>query len=52
MAAGGLSNRDIAQALFVTAKTVENHLGHIYQKLGVPGRDSLARALEHEHPKR
>jgi DNA-binding CsgD family transcriptional regulator len=50
MAAGGLSNRHIAQALFVTAKTVENHLGHVYQKLGVSGRESLAGALEREQP--
>jgi DNA-binding CsgD family transcriptional regulator len=47
MAADGLSNREIAQALFVTAKTVENHLGRIYQKLGVT-RSALAETLERE----
>jgi DNA-binding CsgD family transcriptional regulator len=50
MAADGLSNREIAQALFVTGKTVENHLGHIYLKLGVGGRRALADALEREQP--
>jgi DNA-binding CsgD family transcriptional regulator len=45
MAATGASNHDIAQALFVTVKTVETHLGHVYQKLGVTGRRQLAHAL-------
>ena len=35
--------------LFVTRKTVETHLGHIYHKLGVSGRGQLGRALA-EHP--
>jgi DNA-binding CsgD family transcriptional regulator len=48
MAVDGLSNREIAQALFVTPKTVENHLGHVYQKLGVSGRDQLPEAIERE----
>jgi DNA-binding CsgD family transcriptional regulator len=45
MAADGMSNRDIAQALFVTVKTVEMHLGHVYQKLNLAGRTELATAL-------
>jgi DNA-binding CsgD family transcriptional regulator len=45
MAAGGMSNRAIAQALFVTAKTVENQLGAVYLKLGIHRRDQLADAL-------
>ncbi len=44
-AAAGASNRDIAQALFVTPKTVENHLGNAYRKLGVSGRGELAGVL-------
>ena len=45
MAAEGLSNRDIAQALFVTPKTVENQLGRVYVKLGVSSRRALGAAL-------
>jgi DNA-binding CsgD family transcriptional regulator len=45
MAATGASNHDIAQALFVTVKTVETHLGHVYQKLNLSGRGQLANAL-------
>jgi DNA-binding CsgD family transcriptional regulator len=45
MAARGMSNRGIAQALFVTVKTVEMHLGHAYNKLNVSGRAQLAGVL-------
>jgi DNA-binding CsgD family transcriptional regulator len=45
LAAHGRSNRDIAQDLFVTPKTVENHLGRVYMKLGIKGRRELASAL-------
>ena len=45
MAAGGLSNREIAQALFITIPTVTTHLGHVYQKLDIAGRPQLAREL-------
>jgi DNA-binding NarL/FixJ family response regulator len=40
-----MSNADIAQALFVTVKTVEMHLGHAYNKLNLRGRTQLAAAL-------
>ncbi|MDP8909957.1 MAG: AAA family ATPase [Chloroflexota bacterium] len=43
MAAHGMSNREIAQALFVTAKTVETHLSRSYQKLGIKSRRELPR---------
>jgi DNA-binding CsgD family transcriptional regulator len=46
MAAEGMSNRDIAQALFVTPKTVENQLGRVYVKLGVSSRRALSGVLE------
>jgi two-component system NarL family response regulator len=42
----GHTNRQIAQALFVTAKTIETHLTHIYRKLQVRDRTQLAVALE------
>jgi DNA-binding CsgD family transcriptional regulator len=45
LAAKGHSNPQIAQALFVTRKTVETHLGHIYAKLDIAGRAELGRAL-------
>ncbi|MDO9454480.1 helix-turn-helix transcriptional regulator, partial [Nocardioides sp.] len=41
----GRSNRDIAQELFVSPKTVENHLGRVYTKLGIGSRRELAGAL-------
>lgn len=45
MAARGMSNGDIAQALFVTVKTVEMHLGRAYRKLDLAERSQLAAAL-------
>jgi DNA-binding CsgD family transcriptional regulator len=45
MAAEGMSNPEIAQAQFVTRKTVENHLGRIYSKLAINSRTQLADAL-------
>ncbi len=45
MAADGLSNPEIAQALFVTRRTIETHLGHVYAKLGIESRHDLAAAL-------
>ena len=47
MAAGGMSNRDIAQTLFVTVRTVETHLSHAYRKLDIASRAELAAALSH-----
>lgn len=46
MAANGLTNPQIAQALFVTRKTVEFHLGNAYSKLGIGSRADLRQALE------
>ncbi len=46
MASEGLSNPAIAQALFVTRKTVETHLGHVYSKLGIGSRGALPAAAD------
>jgi len=45
MAAVGMTNREIAQALFVTIKAVALHLTHVYEKLDVTGRAELPGAL-------
>ncbi|MBV8952900.1 MAG: hypothetical protein JO179_02110 [Solirubrobacterales bacterium] len=44
-AAAGGTNRDIAETLFVTEKTVERHLSSAYQKLGIRSRFQLAAAI-------
>jgi len=44
-AAGGKTNREIADELFVTPKTIENHLTRVYSKLGVGSRRELESAL-------
>ena len=45
LAARGATSRDIAEKLFVSSRTVENHLQRAYEKLGVRGRAELAEAL-------
>jgi DNA-binding CsgD family transcriptional regulator len=45
LAASGLSNRQIAQDLFVTTSTVETHLRHAFRKLGLRSRAGLADVL-------
>ena len=45
MAADGMINREIAQSLFVTEKTVETHLGKTYAKLKVRSRTELSGVL-------
>jgi DNA-binding CsgD family transcriptional regulator len=52
LAAAGASNAEIAQALFVTIKTVEMHLTHTYRKLDITKRAELPRALTDaaDHP--
>jgi DNA-binding CsgD family transcriptional regulator len=45
MAADGSTNRAVAQALFVSEKTVETHLGHVFRKLAIGSRSQLGAAL-------
>jgi DNA-binding CsgD family transcriptional regulator len=45
LASEGRSNPEIAQTLFLTRRTVETHLTHAYQKLGIRSREELAAAL-------
>jgi ATP/maltotriose-dependent transcriptional regulator MalT len=45
LAAEGMSNKEAAQALFLTVKTIEVHLSSVYRKLGIGSRRELAAAL-------
>lgn len=45
LAAKGLPSKDIAGRLFVSVRTVDNHLARIYDKLGVSGRSGVAEAM-------
>ena len=45
LAADGRSNREIAQTLFITTKTVETHLSRIFRKLDISRRTQLADAI-------
>ena len=44
--AEGHTNREVAQALFVTEKTVERHLSSVYNKLGIRSRHQLRAAID------
>jgi DNA-binding CsgD family transcriptional regulator len=45
LVAAGHSNKEIASELFVTVRTVETHLTHVYAKLGVHSRTELVSRL-------
>ncbi len=45
LAAGGKSNREIAQQLYITPRTVETHLTHVFQKLHIVARAELPAQL-------
>jgi len=42
----GLSNPEVAAELFISRKAVEYHLGNIYAKCGVQGRQQLRRFVQ------
>jgi DNA-binding CsgD family transcriptional regulator len=44
--AEGKTTREAAAAIFVSPKTVEYHLGHVYRKLGIHSREELAAAFK------
>jgi DNA-binding CsgD family transcriptional regulator len=50
LAADGLTNREIAERLFVTERTVETHLRHAFQKLDISSRLQLPGALGPSEP--
>ena len=50
VAARGATSREMAEELFVSARTVENHLQRAYEKLGVRSRPELAEVLRISAP--
>jgi DNA-binding CsgD family transcriptional regulator len=48
--AGGRTTREAATQLFLSPKTIEYHLRHAYQKLGINSREGLARVFARETP--
>jgi DNA-binding NarL/FixJ family response regulator len=50
LAAGGYNNREIAERLYVTQRTVETHLTHAFQKLSIANRNELAAHITVDEP--
>ncbi|WP_331769809.1 LuxR C-terminal-related transcriptional regulator (plasmid) [Embleya sp. NBC_00888] len=51
LAAAGLTNKQIAEKLFLSPRTVSTHLHHLFPKLGITSRAALRDALERrDHP--
>jgi DNA-binding CsgD family transcriptional regulator len=48
--AGGKTTRETAAALFLSPKTVDYHLRHVYQRLGIHSRDELTQRMRHAGP--
>ena len=49
LAASGMKNRDVANALFISPKTVEANLARVYRKLGIASRAELGARMADEH---
>jgi DNA-binding NarL/FixJ family response regulator len=49
--AAGLSNREIAERLTVSVRTVEGHVYRVFSKLAVADRDQLAELMRQEFPR-
>jgi DNA-binding NarL/FixJ family response regulator len=47
LAAEGMTNREVAETLVVSEKTIETHLAAAFRKLGIAARGQLATALAH-----
>ena len=45
LVAEGKTNREVGVQLFLSPKTIEWHLGHVYRKLGIGSRTELTRVL-------
>ena len=50
LAASGMTNQDVAAALFISPKTVEANLARIYRKLGIHSRAELGRLVAQPEP--
>jgi DNA-binding CsgD family transcriptional regulator len=50
LAASGMSKREIADILFLSIRTIGNHINHVYAKLGISSREELRLALELGEP--
>jgi len=48
LAASGITSKEIAERLFVSVRTVDNHLGRVYDKLGIASRAELAEIMAGE----
>jgi DNA-binding NarL/FixJ family response regulator len=46
LAAKGARNKEVTASLFLSARTVEFHLGNTYRELGIRSRTELARRVE------
>jgi DNA-binding NarL/FixJ family response regulator len=52
LVASGMTNRDIAAALFISVKTVEVNLTRIYRKLDIRSRAELGRRIDRLEPEK